>query len=662
MKRTTLFNLALILALLFNISCDSKEEKKLSVVSLFTNHMVLQQQEKVTLWGEYTKGEEIEIKSSWGAETSAVSNDQGRWNGFLTTPVAGGPFTIDIITKDSTISITDVLVGEVWLASGQSNMQMTLLGYANEPIDDFEEEIKMADFPNIRMFNVPWTKSNSKQDDLNGEWLVCSPESVDKFSASAYFFARDLQREMDVPIGIIQSSWGGTEVEAWMSKSALKDYPEFIEEIESFDEEGINDWVDQFEQIPAPPTFEEFETIDMGDSQILLEGFDDSGWSELALPHDGILSTTLISGAEETYPLNGVFWYQRSFILENTNSDFTLSMGVIDDGDVTFINGEKVGSTYSWWESRSYNIPSSVLKEGENIITIKHYDTGGGSAFNAPIILKNESGDEIDLAGQWKGIYYADIRDRTLVKYGFDNQEVLKNRPVVINFTPNEIASCLYNSMIHPLIPYNIKGAIWYQGESNVGRAKQYEGLFPGMINDWRERWQDEFSFYFVQIAPFHYGNELSPALRDAQRKSLSTINTGMVITMDIGDSISIHPGNKQEVGSRLARLALSNDYGIDLVPTGPLYIGHEIMENSILISFDHVGDGLILKGLSGFEIAGSDMEFVPAEVSINKNKIELTSTSISSPVYARYGWKDYIKGTLFNSEGLPASSFSTEE
>ena len=248
-------------------------------------------------------------------------------------------------------------------------------------------------------------------------------------------------------------------------------------------------------------------------------------------------------------------------------------MGVIDDADITYINGHKVGSMMSWNENRIYTVPSDVMKEGENTIVIKQLDGGGGSAVKGPMLLESENGETINIEGEWRALFYGDIKGRSIIKYGFEFQDQLKNRPELVNTAgPNELASSLYNGMIHPLIPYGIKGAIWYQGESNVGRADQYEKLFPAMINDWRKYWGYDFPFYFVQIAPFSYGNELSPALRDAQRKSLTTPNTGMAIAMDIGTSKSIHPGNKQDVGKRLALLALDKDYEYDIISSGPLY------------------------------------------------------------------------------------------
>ncbi len=461
---------SLIICFLFT-ACTPSAKKELQLNPLFSNHMVLQQKDNVSFWGTYNGTDNIVITTSWGEKAHAQADNMGNWKLKLKTPKAGGPYDINITTKDSTIVLTDVLIGEVWLASGQSNMEMPLEGFLpKEPVNNHLEEIAAANYPTIRFFDVARAIEPTPTTNFTGEWKITRPEDANKFSATAYFFARKLHKKLGIPIGIVSSSWGGTPVESWMSKEKLTSLNEFKKEVAQ--------------------------------------------------------------------------------LTTNTNRD-------------------------------SLN-----------------------------------------------------------------------------SHTP----SVLYNGMINPLIPYTLKGAIWYQGESNVGRAQQYLKLFPGMIEDWRERWQNDFPFYFVQIAPYTYGNEKSPALRDAQRKSLKTPKTGMAITMDIGLEKSIHPGNKQDVGDRLARLALANDYKKDIVPSGPLYKSHGIVDNKIYIEFDHIGSGLMAKNtLSGFEIAGADKQFVKATATIVNNSIEVSSKKISDPKYVRYGWKDYIVGSLYNKEGLPASSFITE-
>ena len=663
MNKLNVLTIFALTGILLLFSCQPTVKKELTLNPLISDHMVLQQQEEVMFWGGYTPNGEISVKAEWGSESTAKADEEGNWRLKVTTPEAGGPFEVNIVTRDTIIRLVDVMVGEVWLASGQSNMQMTLKGYMpNEPIDNYKQEIENAKYSDIRMFTVENIMSNSMLDTVSGDWQVCSPETAEDFSAAGYFFARKLHQELGVPVGIINSSWGGTEVEAWISKKGLNEFPEMLKEIESFDEEEIETWINQFDHLPAPSSIEDFEKLDLEDSEILRNDFDDSEWPKVTVPHENCLSNEFIPDLESSFFLNGVFWYRNKFNIKNAGSDYVLYMGVIDDADITYINGHKVGSMMSWNENRIYTVPSDVMKEDENTIVIKQLDGGGGSAVKGPMLLESENGETINIEGEWRALFYGDIKGRSIIKYGFEFQDQLKNRPELVNTAgPNELASSLYNGMIHPLIPYGIKGAIWYQGESNVGRADQYEKLFPAMINDWRKYWGYDFPFYFVQIAPFSYGNELSPALRDAQRKSLTTPNTGMAIAMDIGTSKSIHPGNKQDVGKRLALLALDKDYEYDIISSGPLYKSHEIFKNYIDIDFENKGSGLQSNGiLKDFEIAEDNMVYQKAKAEIIDNKVRVSSGMIKYPKHVRYGWKNWTVGTLFNKEGLPASSFNS--
>jgi sialate O-acetylesterase len=667
MTKSSLQATTILIIFLMFFSCKPAEKRELSLNSFFSDHMVLQQKENVKIWGNYTPQKQVSISASWGKTAVATSDKYGKWKLDLETPSAGGPYDLTISTAESAINIKDVLIGEVWLASGQSNMEMPLTGYLpNEPVDNYKQEIENAKYSEIRMFTVENILSNSKLDNVSGNWQVCSPETADKFSATGYFFARKLHQELGVPIGIINSSWGGTEVEAWTSKEALFDFPEFLDEIASNNETLVSNWVKQFKTKTVPFTLEEIEKYDLNDAEFIDPEYDDSNWIKVNLPHEACLSDDFIPDADSSFYLNGFFWYRKTFTIDNPDSDYQLNIGAIDDADVSYINGHKVGYTLSWNTPRIYTVPTSLLKKGENTIVIKHFDGGGGSQVSGPIFLENQNGDKINLEGMWSGLFYADIIGQDIILYGLEHQEKLKDRPQTTQVGPNELASSLFNGMINPLIPYNIKGAIWYQGESNVGRFSQYEKLFPIMINDWRSRWKSEFPFYFVQIAPFKYAGKAenkSQALRDAQRKSLKLPKTGMAVTMDIGHPTKIHPGNKQDVGDRLARLALANDYEKDIIASGPLYKSKTFLENKIILSFEYTGSGLKASEdeLLGFEIAGIDKKYVPANAIIINNQIELSAPSIMKPVNARYGWRDFIKGTLFNEEGLPASSFTTE-
>lgn len=649
-------------------ACQPKQETiPLSLVSLFSDHMVLQQQEDVALWGKYTPQAEVTITGSWGKEVKTTASEAGQWKTKLSTPQAGGPFSITITTADSTLTLQDVMVGEVWLASGQSNMEMSLEGWPpNDPIQNSAEEIAQANYPGIRMFTVGRNFSITPLDSLTGEWNAASPTSAGEFSATAYFFARRLHQELGIPIGIIHSSWGGTVAEAWTSKQQLQtlgDFDEAMKIASNPKAQAESDaWFSALTAYEIPNTEAEWNNLDLGDMAAAQADFQDADWQEIALP-----------ARFDIFPMgaiDGVFWFRNTFQVDDISSDYTLHMGAIDDMDITYINGQRIGSmvgTGKWNVPRSYVIPTSVLVKGENTIAIRVMDTGGGGAVDSPIAMTNGSGGDISLTGSWRYKVIAEIYKGAFQAYDLTSTGFFE-RPKIIQLHQN-VPTVLFNAMVQPLIPYSIKGAIWYQGESNVGRSEQYKRLFPAMIQDWRSRWEKDFPFYFVQIAPYHYNSNTDPStdisqkLRDAQRLSLQTPNTGMIVTMDIGNFENIHPANKQDIGKRLAGWALANDYDKDIVYSGPLLKTHEQEGNSLALYFDHIGGGLMAAegGLIGFEVAGADGKFVPAEAMIVGDKVLVSAISITLPAHARYAWVDHGVATLFNKEGLPASSFTTE-
>lgn len=662
MNKSTKVSILFLSAFLVFLSCKDAVKKELALNALFSDHMVLQQQDEVAFWGEYNPMEKVTVRGSWGEEAVTNSDSIGQWSLKLKTPKAGGPFEVSITTQDKTITLKDVLIGEVWLASGQSNMEMPLEGFLpNEPIDNYKEEIAAANYADIRYIDVARAIESSPTSSFAGQWQLTNSQNANTFSATAYFFARKLYQELGVPIGIITSTWGGTPVESWMSKEKIASLAEFTQVLEALDAEKIavfNDWFAKFPTSEVPSTPEAWSDLNLDDEAFAQANFDDSNWKstqQLLAVEDLTVSSS-----------DGAYWFRKKVMLDDISSDYTLKIADgIDDMDETFVNGIKVGSTIGWNTPRSYTIPKSVLVKGENSIAVRIIDTGGGGGFmSEPILTNNKTEKSIAISENWLYSQTAGFRDSNFLLF-HKNEAALKNPPAGIDSysLDSHTPTVLFNGMIQPLIPYNIQGAIWYQGESNVGRDEQYLKLFPGMIEDWRERWENDFSFYFVQIAPFSYGNERAPALRDAQRKSLITPKTGMAITMDIGLPKSIHPGNKQDVGDRLAKLALANDYDKEIVASGPLYKSHAISGNKILIEFDHIGTGLMSKssGLLGFEIAGANKEYIPAKATQIGNTIEVTTLEITEPKYVRYAWKDYIVGTLYNKEGLPASSFTTE-
>jgi len=646
---------------------DKNDSISLQLTSLFSDHMVLQQKSNVKFWGTDKPNNEITISTSWENESKTIVDINGHWNVSIGTPSAGGPFKIEIKSNQHKIVLNDIMIGEVWLASGQSNMEMTLMGWPpNDIINNADEEIAKSSNSKIRMFNVEKQISINPLGDVKGSWKVSSPEETKNFSASAYFFAKELFKKLQVPIGIINSSWGGTPAESWTSKKTIDTFNEFKSVTQSINTSDLfkNElkWFSQFKAIGIPTTNEQWINLNLLDNLIVEKSYNDSDWEEIQLPgrYDN-----QINGGE----FNGAVWFRKNIVIDNLDSDYILTIGAVDDMDETYVNGHKIGGLIGmgfWNKKREFKIPKSILKKGNNTIAVRAIDAEGVGEIIGPMTLSNDN-IKVSLNGNWKYKLIAEIYNNKFYLYGINNID-FNSRIKTIKFYSG-VPTVLYNGMINPLVPYTIKGVIWYQGESNVGRADQYENLFPAMIRDWREKWNYDFPFYYVQIAPYQYNInkdsslDQSQELREAQRNSLKTKNTGMVVTMDIGNFNNIHPSNKQDIGSRLARLALSNNYSINIVPSGPIFNGLKVIGSKLILEFENPGSKLISKGdLLGFEIAGADKKYVFANATIINNQVELYSDKIKNPLYARYAWKDKAVPSLFNLEGLPASSFKYEE
>ena len=664
-------------------SCESPHIHSLKLNPLFSNQMVLQQEKNVAIWGEYAPNSSVTIKGSWGEISTGMSDKNGSWKVLIPTPKAGGPFELEITTKTTTKKITDVMIGEVWLASGQSNMEMDF-DYCCNTTDNSEIELSLANYPEIRMLNITNQISSLPTNNFEGNWEKAVGKNIVDFSAVGYFFAKKLHKKLNIPIGIIHSSWGGTDIEAWTSRETL-DTIDFLKEDMSSYDTLVNkssksiEWFSQFESVKLPSDVwylfledpigmpDKWKKLDFKDDKYISSSYQDyTKWEKLILPGS-------FDNVFETNDFDGAILFEKSFSLKEVKGNYTLNLGPIIDMEFTYINGEKIGSSLGKKSlaNKSYKIPKNLLKTGQNSIIIKvinQYNEGKVGE----ISLNNSLGDNMSLNGIWNYKVIAEVynqfneKEQTWPYYSFylyeDPSINFSKRPQVQSYTQNS-KSALFNGMIHPIIPYNIKGSIWYQGENNVSRFKEYETLFPAMIKDWRKKWGSDFPFYFVQIAPFENYNGLSPSLRNIQRKTLKVEKTGMVVTLDIGEIDDIHPSNKHDVGYRLAGLALSNDYGKPMVASGPLYENFEVSGNKLIVTFDFVGSGLTSydKELAAFEIAGADKKYVKAKAYIENNKVYIYSSKIQNPKYARYAWKDTSVASLFNKEGLPASTFTTE-
>lgn len=680
MKRTSL-SLVLLFTVLVLSGCQQSEKKELHLNALFTDHMVLQQKKEVAFWGSYTPNEEITVHGSWGSESTCVADAFGQWKLSIATPKAGGPYEVTIRTKSTTISIKDVLIGEVWLASGQSNMEMDF-DYCCNTTDFSELERSTANYPNIRMINVEKQLSLIPVEEFKGTWKRAVGNTISPFSAAAYFFAKRLHKELNVPVGIIHASWGGTDIEAWTSSEQLNTLGFMSDVIDNYDElvedsSKSNVWFSQFESAKSPSDVwylfledplgapEKWKSFDFKDlDNITSSDIDYDNWKQIELPGS-------IDNIFETNDFDGAILIRKSFSLKEIKGIYSLRLGAVSDMDFTYINGEKIGSSMGKLsrETKTYEIPTNILKVGVNNIIIRVVNQYKEGNIGSISLLSSES-SSVDLTGTWNyrvsAEAYIPLESYSwpYIDFYFYNNESIdfSKRPVLAQLNKNSTSS-LFNGMINPLVPYNIKGTIWYQGENNVPRFKEYEQLFPALITDWRNQWARDFPFYFVQIAPFEYHNGLSSSLRDAQRKTLKLPKTGMVVTLDIGEDNDIHPSNKHDVGYRLANLALANDYGKALVVSGPLYRSQKIDGHKLILEFDFIGSGLMSStgALKEFEIAGADKIYVPAVAKIIGKTVEVFSASVPNPKFSRYAWRDTSNASLFNMEGLPASSFTTE-
>ena len=700
---------SLILVSLIILSCDSFKSGDLAIASVFSDHMVLQQKTDVVFWGKTNPNDKVIISGSWGESSEVSADENGDWELKLLTPSAGGPYNVEVKDSKKSIIYEDVLIGEVWLASGQSNMQWKLNQYEGG-IDNQEEEIANANYNQIRFFNNPMDLSGTVVG--SQKWRIVTPEaagemedvySVESFSAVGYFFARELYSELSVPIGIIGSSWGGTRVEAWTSRKKLseitgvqlpliskkkittkEDYEALQEYYKSYNDSvaNINDKLYGFNTFDLPKitkdsTIEEnWKNLTLNDSDYSKFDFDDSMWDKWVKNYQAPGNQyQLLSGRFENvfdpkdFLLNnGTIWVRTEIDIQDTSSDYELILEEgVDDTDQTFFNGTLIGNTFSWSKERNYIIDKSLLKKGKNVLAIRMSDLDGPGGFNGRIILRNNQNQfEIPMEN-FRYKHHAFLLDGKLIVHNLTRQELIEksyflNANIVRGFatdTPNEYA-ILFDRILSNVIPYTIKGTIWYQGESNVLNYNEYQTLFTAMIDDWRDNWGYEFPFYYAQIAPFPEVGNIG--VREAQRKTLqSTNNTGMAVLMDIGEEDDIHPHNKQDVGKRLALLALDNDYDFNFISSGPMYKSHESKGKFLYVDFTSIGSGLkFMEGTNGFEVAGTDNKFYPADAKISGKRIRLYSNYVENPRHVRYGWKDWTIGTLFNKEGLPASSFSS--
>lgn len=628
----------------------------LELASPFSDHMVLQRGQPVPVWGTASPGDRIVVAFA-NQEKSVVASFDGSWRVELDPLQANtAPGTLRVSNRGGadappgliaeTRRVGDVLVGEVWLCSGQSNMERQLGPRGGQkPIVNWKAEVAAANYPRIRQLYVTQTTAPNPQASAKMSWTVCSPETASNFTAVGYFFARDLHLKLGVPVGIIHSSWGGTPAEAWTSAPGLRNFADFREALKSV--AALADNPDGAHAAHLADVEAWYRRNDRGSVSASWAdpALDTSEWSACQQPGR-------IEDAGQSL-FDGIIWLRRGFDLPPTwkGGDITLRLGAIDDIDTTWVNGVQVGAGEGWDVPRSYRVPGSVLKPAGNVIAIRVLDTGGNGGLTSGERPEAHSLDgdfaPLPLSGSWLLRYSSE-----LAGIGAPPKEVSQSPG-----TP----SVLYNGMIAPLVPYALRGATFYQGENNQWNARLYRHLLPALITDWRKSWGADFPFLFVQIAPF---KDMNPDIREAQLIAWQrTPKTAMVVTIDCGDADDIHPADKAPVGARLALAARALAYDEAIEYSGPVFTDLKIQGNRAVLSFKHLGGGLVAKDgpLTGFVIGGADGVLHPAEARIVGETVEVSSPAVAQPTRVRYAYASVAAGNLFNQAGLPASPFRTD-
>jgi sialate O-acetylesterase len=621
-------------------------EVKLS--PLFNNNMVLQQGMEIPVWGWASSGEKVTVTFD-KTIVSAKANDEGEWTLKLPAMNYGGPFKMTVKGKNL-LTFENIMIGEVWLCSGQSNMEYYLINS-----DNGKAEIAESDYPEIRLFTVKKRISQTPQVHLgNEEWRPCSPSTSPQFSAVAYFYAKELYNRLNVPIGIINTAWGGTLAESWTSNNMISKNPDFADQMAQLKKIDLDEYTQNFEK-KVKLRVDAVSNTDLGmkgdDPIWAASDLDDANWKEMKLP--AIIEQNGLDGVD------GIVWFRKEveILLAEEGKSATLYLAKVNDSDNTYLNGTLIASNYLIAEKpRVYNIPAGILKQGKNIIAVQVEDVGnkGGIYGDSTALKLKLQNRTISLSGNWK------------YKVGLVKYNAFPG--------PNAYPTLLYNGMINPLVPFGMKGVIWYQGEGNAKRAKQYQRVFPDMIKDWRNNWnQGEFPFLFVQLAAFMKRDSASQQsawaeLREAQSMALALPNTGMAVIIDVGDEHLIHPTNKEIVGKRLVLSALKVAYKQDVIFSGPVYKSMNVNGDKVTLFFNEVGDGLKTKektgNVKGFALAGLDRKYYWARGKVTgKNTLELYCPEVPNPVAVRYAWgNNPDSANLYNSADLPASPFRTDQ
>lgn len=631
----------------------NKPVETLRVAEIFADHMVLQRNQAINVWGKAPKASVIKVTLSLSnnnkvsAKTSTDNN--GHWQLNLPPQIAGGPYQLVIedlsdVNEESTV-INDVLIGDIWLASGQSNMEWKLAWQ----VDNWQEEVANSDLPNIRFFEITNNFSITPKANIDSSgWRVANPAVTSDFSAVAWHFAKRLHREKNIPVAIIDSTWGGTPAEAWTSLTALQ----AVEGYQAIASDLLNNPLPWQQKIKDNALLEKKKYAliasqnGYADGKVLAADYDDSTWQKVQLP------------TKESKPLSDIAWLRKTIKLDTIPQKAVLNFGELRQLAKIFINGE-LAYEKGWQDSPdNINIPKQLLKQGDNTLVIRLINDWDNKVYigKTDQFSLNYDNHTIDLSGNWR--YSNDIEAKL---------------PKITRFS--WVPGALFNAMIKPITPMPIKGVIWYQGESNVGQWSLYAELFQALIKDWRQQWhQTDLPFMFVQLSSF-LPRQDKPVesdwakLRAAQTDALALKNTGMAVTLDIGNAKDIHPRNKQDVGERLWLAAKHIAYGDKVVYSGPTMKTVKPIKiagrTGFLISFVHDEGGIntkSAKNIKGFALADSLGNYVNAKAIFQKNAVFVYSEKLEAPKFVRYGWADNSDANLYNGSGLPAVPFQYQQ
>ncbi len=659
-----------------------KPSEKVALQNIYSDNMIFQRGKPMVFKGTGTPGQKVTVSVNKASEVAKVGKNGG-WMVSLPAQPVGTSYTVTVAGAKP-IVLKNVAVGDIWVCSGQSNMQFSV-----RSVFDAKKEIAAANYPEIRIFQVKRAVSPFKpKADVIGTWQVCTPESIPGFSAVGYFFGRKLNQDLKIPIGLINSSWGGTRIQPWISIDGFKStdmFSGYVDNIKKAEEKAkakskkepkskkpkvnpVSEWLVKVEKHYA----KEVQAAKSWSSPKLK---DMSGWKMTSLPQ---------SFSDIGLDIDGIVWFRKEVQIpaELAGKPITLYLGRIDDCDTTFFNGVQVGETgpnvpHHWSVSRKYTVPGLLVKPGKNVIAVRALDDYGDGGLIGP-------GSSMYIKGGNQKIKLNDMWAYK-VEYAIDYRK-LPHRPNISaasGIKSQQFPTTLYNAMIAPFTFFPVKGAIWYQGESNAGGYKEYYHLMKLLVKNWRKEWNEpNMPFYWVQLAAFYkhspkkkmpkdFFKKLTPKdpawakLRESQLKATELPHTGMAVSIDIGNPIDIHPKNKQDVGARLALIAEHDTYGKDVCYSGPVYEKFKIEGNKIRLYFTHACKGLVAKGgpLKQFAIAGKDMKFVWAKAVIEGDTIVVSSDKVKNPVAVRYAWSKYPEGcNLYNHAGLPASPFRTDK